>query len=107
MKESAKLEIEQQKEKAVAAIREQVASLSVLIASKVIEKELSAADQDKLINDYIQEAGESDEQTPSVAKRYALALFQIAKEQKLLDQVEEELRVVKEVFNHNPTLKLF
>jgi F-type H+-transporting ATPase subunit b len=58
IKESAKLEIEQQKEKAVAAIREQVAHLSVLIASKVIEKELNAADQDKLINDYIQEAGD-------------------------------------------------
>ncbi|OLS41203.1 F0F1 ATP synthase subunit B [Bacillus sp. MRMR6] len=58
IKESAKLEIDQQKEKAVAAIREQVASLSVLIASKVIEKELSAADQEKLINEYIHEAGE-------------------------------------------------
>jgi F-type H+-transporting ATPase subunit b len=58
LKESAKLEIEQQKEQAVAAIRDQVASLSVLIASKVIEKELSAADQEKLINEYIQEAGE-------------------------------------------------
>ena len=58
MKESAKQEIEQQKEKAVAAIREQVAQLSVLIASKVIEKELSSTDQDQLINDYIQEAGE-------------------------------------------------
>jgi F-type H+-transporting ATPase subunit b len=58
IKEAAKLEIEQQKEKAVAAIREQVASLSVLIASKVIEKNLSAADQDQLINEYIQEAGE-------------------------------------------------
>ncbi|KAB2336512.1 F0F1 ATP synthase subunit B [Cytobacillus depressus] len=58
IKESAKLEIEQQKEKAVTAIREQVASLSVLIASKVIEKELSTEDQDKLINEYIQEAGE-------------------------------------------------
>jgi F-type H+-transporting ATPase subunit b len=58
LKESAKLEIEQQKEKAVAAIREQVASLSVLIASKVIEKELTAADQDALINEYIKEAGE-------------------------------------------------
>ena len=43
LKKHAKLEIEQQKEKAVAAIREQVASLSVLIASKVIEKELNAA----------------------------------------------------------------
>lgn len=58
IKESANLEIEQQKEKAVAAIREQVATLSVMIASKVIEKELSVQDQEKLINDYIQEAGE-------------------------------------------------
>lgn len=58
MKETAKVEIEQQKDQAVAAIREQVATLSVLIASKVIEKELTAADQDKLINEYIQEAGE-------------------------------------------------
>ncbi|WP_121610553.1 F0F1 ATP synthase subunit B [Mesobacillus foraminis] len=58
IKQSAKQEIETQKEQAVAAIREQVASLSVLIASKVIEKELSAADQEKLINEYIIEAGE-------------------------------------------------
>jgi F-type H+-transporting ATPase subunit b len=58
LKEAAKVEIDQQKEKAVAAIREQVASLSVLIASKVIEKELSVQDQDKLINEYIKEAGE-------------------------------------------------
>lgn len=57
-KETAKIEIEQQKEKAVSAIREQVASLSVMIASKVIEKELSVEDQEKLINEYIQEAGE-------------------------------------------------
>ena len=58
IKQAAKLEIEQQKENAVAAIREQVASLSVLIASKVIEKELDAKAQEKLINEYIQEAGE-------------------------------------------------
>ena len=58
LKEAAKVEIDQQKEKAVAAIREQVASLSVLIASKVIEKELSVQDQDKLISEYIKEAGE-------------------------------------------------
>ena len=58
LKNAAKREIEQQKEKAVAALREQVASLSVLIASKVIEKELSEEDQEKLINEYIQEAGE-------------------------------------------------
>jgi F-type H+-transporting ATPase subunit delta len=40
-----------------------------------------------------------------VAKRYALALFQIAKEQQLLGVVEEELRVVKEVMLYNTDLK--
>ncbi|MFJ5623566.1 F0F1 ATP synthase subunit B [Peribacillus loiseleuriae] len=58
LKESAKREIIQEREKAVVVLREQVASLSVLIASKVIEKELSETDQEKLINHYIQEAGE-------------------------------------------------
>ncbi|MBY0123236.1 F0F1 ATP synthase subunit delta [Bacillus sp. S/N-304-OC-R1] len=41
----------------------------------------------------------------TVAKRYALALFQLAKEHQLLDQMEEELRVVKDVVNHNSELK--
>ncbi|HLU21825.1 F0F1 ATP synthase subunit B [Lederbergia graminis] len=58
LKESARLEIEQQKEQAVTALREQVATLSVMIASKVIEKELNEEDQQKLINDYVQKAGE-------------------------------------------------
>ncbi len=58
LKETARLEIAQEKENAVAALREQVASLSVMIASKVIEKELTAEDQEKLINEYIERAGE-------------------------------------------------
>lgn len=41
----------------------------------------------------------------TVAKRYALALFQLAKEHQLLDQMEQELRVVKEVIIHNNELK--
>ncbi len=40
-----------------------------------------------------------------VAKRYALALLQIAKEQQLLGVIEEELRVVKEVVQYNPEFK--
>ncbi|MDQ6595168.1 F0F1 ATP synthase subunit delta [Bacillus salipaludis] len=40
-----------------------------------------------------------------VAKRYASALFQIAKEQQVLSQVEEDLRVVKEVIQTNKDLK--
>jgi F-type H+-transporting ATPase subunit delta len=39
-----------------------------------------------------------------VAKRYALALFQIAKEKESIDQFAEELRVVKQVFTENSDL---
>lgn len=38
---------------------------------------------------------------PAIANRYAFALFQVAKEHQLLDQLETELRVVREVFNQN------
>ncbi|MEQ2528520.1 F0F1 ATP synthase subunit delta [Robertmurraya yapensis] len=39
-----------------------------------------------------------------VAKRYASALFQLSKEHNLLDQMEAELRVVKEVLVDNAEL---
>ncbi|RFU70821.1 F0F1 ATP synthase subunit delta [Peribacillus saganii] len=43
----------------------------------------------------------------SVAKRYAVALFQIAKEQQLFDQIEEDLRAVKQVFTTSGELLEF
>lgn len=41
-----------------------------------------------------------------VAKRYAVALFRLAKEHELLDQMENELRVVKDIFENNKDLKV-
>ncbi|MEC5424469.1 F0F1 ATP synthase subunit B [Virgibacillus sp. C22-A2] len=58
IKVAAQADIQNEKEKALQALQDKVASLSVLIASKVIEKEISAQDQEKLINDYIKEVGE-------------------------------------------------
>ena len=40
----------------------------------------------------------------TVARRYAVALFQLAKEQHNLEQVEEEIRAVKLVFTENKQL---
>ncbi|WP_028400665.1 F0F1 ATP synthase subunit B [Ectobacillus panaciterrae] len=59
VKESAVKEIQREKEQAIAALQAQVATLSVQIASKVIEKELKEEDQAKLIRDYINEVGEA------------------------------------------------
>ncbi|WP_425464028.1 F0F1 ATP synthase subunit B [Oceanobacillus piezotolerans] len=58
IKLQAQAEIQNEKELAIQALQSQVASLSVLIASKVIEKEISEQDQEKLINEYIKEVGE-------------------------------------------------
>jgi F-type H+-transporting ATPase subunit delta len=42
-----------------------------------------------------------------VAKRYAVALFQLAKEKHMLETFEEDLRTVKEVFLGNKELQAF
>lgn len=59
MKASAELEIATAKEKAVAAVREEFVSLSVLAASKVLEKEISEEDNRALIEETIVKAGEA------------------------------------------------
>lgn len=58
LKKAAQADIQQEKEKAVQALQDQVASLSVLIASKVIEKELTEQDQDRLIGEYVKQLGD-------------------------------------------------
>ncbi|MFC4386515.1 F0F1 ATP synthase subunit B [Gracilibacillus marinus] len=58
LKKSAEEDIAREKEKAIEALQAQVATLSVQIATKVIEKEINAQDQEQLISDYIKEVGE-------------------------------------------------
>ncbi|PWU66985.1 F0F1 ATP synthase subunit B [Gracilibacillus dipsosauri] len=58
LKQSAEEDIAREKEKAIEALQAQVATLSVQIATKVIEKEINKEDQEQLISDYIKEVGE-------------------------------------------------
>jgi F-type H+-transporting ATPase subunit b len=58
MIETAQNEINSQKERAIADINNQVSELSVLIASKVLQKEISEQDQKALVEKYIKEAGD-------------------------------------------------
>ena len=58
IKLQAQADIQNEKEQAIQALQAQVASLSVLVASKVIEKEINEQDQAEFINDYIKEVGE-------------------------------------------------
>ncbi|MDO4552671.1 MAG: F0F1 ATP synthase subunit B [Bacillota bacterium] len=55
----ARNEIQLEKTKALAEMKEQVADLAILAAEKILEKELDAAGQQTLITDIIEEAGRS------------------------------------------------
>lgn len=59
LKESAQRDAQQARIDALNSARAQVAQLSVDIASKLIGRELSAADHEDLINSYIKDLGES------------------------------------------------
>jgi F-type H+-transporting ATPase subunit b len=56
--EEAKSEIEREKDKAVAVLRDQFAGLSILLASKVIEKEISEQEQKETIDQFIRQVGD-------------------------------------------------
>lgn len=58
MIETAQSEINSEKERALADINNQVSELSVLIASKVLKKEISEQDQKELVDKYLNEAGD-------------------------------------------------
>lgn len=54
LKQNAKKDIEQSRVDALNSARDDVAQLSIEIASKLIKKELSVTDQKSLINSYIE-----------------------------------------------------
>jgi len=57
VKEEAVRDIENEKNKAVAALRSQVSAMSVLIASKIIEKQIDEKSQEQLVEHYLKEVG--------------------------------------------------
>lgn len=59
LKEQAVTDISRERDQALASLREQVGTLSVMLASKIIEKELDANSQTQLVDDYLKQVGEA------------------------------------------------
>lgn len=57
MKRKAEQSIEQERKKAMNEIKDEIAGLSVMIASKVVEKDINEADHKRLIEDFIDKVG--------------------------------------------------
>ncbi|MEW5762635.1 MAG: F0F1 ATP synthase subunit B [Bacillota bacterium] len=58
VKESALADIQREREKAIAELRDQVASLALLVAGKVIREGLDARAHERLIQDAVKEVGQ-------------------------------------------------
>lgn len=58
LKQDALQQIESEKDKAISALRNEVSDMSVRIASKIIEKEISPSSQKQLVDDYLKEIGD-------------------------------------------------
>ncbi|KRL79354.1 F0F1 ATP synthase subunit B [Ligilactobacillus equi] len=60
LKDNAQKDIQQERQEALDGVKNDVAELSVAIASKIIQKELSAADHKQLVDAYIEGLGKQD-----------------------------------------------
>lgn len=59
LKDRAEKDIEREKEKAINALKDEIATLALMTASKVIEKELNDDSHGALINQFIDEVGDT------------------------------------------------
>ena len=57
MKKKAEQSIEQERKKAMNEIKDEIAGLSVMIASKVVEKDINEDDHKRMIEDFIDKVG--------------------------------------------------
>lgn len=58
MKSKAASDIEMEKKKAVNAAKDEISGLAMAIAGKVVERELTTADQEQMINRFLDELGD-------------------------------------------------
>lgn len=59
IKEKAAADIAMEKKKAINDAKDEISGISMAIAEKVVERQLDIADQDKLINDFINNLGDA------------------------------------------------
>ena len=60
MKANAKKDIQQEKQDALSSVKNDVAELSIEIASKIIQKELTPESQKELVDSYIEGLGKQN-----------------------------------------------
>ena len=57
MKENAQKDIEAEKQKAMAGLQSEIAGIALMAAAKVVEKEAGSKENEKIVDDFLKEAG--------------------------------------------------
>lgn len=57
MKENAQKDMEIQKQKTLAGLQSEIAGIALMAAAKVVEKETTSQDNEKMLDDFLKEAG--------------------------------------------------
>ena len=60
LKDKAEREIAQEKTKAINEAKDEIASISVQIAEKIVNRELNEKDQEQFVNRFVDELGENE-----------------------------------------------
>jgi F-type H+-transporting ATPase subunit b len=58
LKDAAVVEIQREKDKAVTELRDQAATLAILVAGKIIDKQLDDTIQREIVQEFVKEAGD-------------------------------------------------
>lgn len=114
LKQNAKIDILNEKNRAAEQIQKEIVALSIAAAEKVIAKNISSKDNDKLINDFINNLNVDLFNwgvymlNIQIASKYANAIFEIAQDNNILQEVAEQLSLIQQnLFSLPDAVKFF
>ena len=107
MKENARKDIEAEKQKTIAGLQTEIAGIALMAASKVVEKEADDKGNEKLLDDFLKEAGVEHMKRISMTDGQVLVELGMKKEslQKAQDMLHENKELLRALENPMITKK--
>ena len=104
MRENARKDIEAEKQKTIAGLQTEIAGIALMAASKVVEKEANDKGNEKLLDDFLKEAGV--EHMKRISMTYGQVLFELGMKKESLQKAQDMLHENKELLRalENPMI---
>ena len=104
MRENARKDIEAEKQKTIAGLQTEIAGIALMAASKVVEKEANDKGNEKLLDDFLKEAGVYH--MKRISMTYGQVLFELGIKKESLQKAQDMLHENEELLSalENPTI---